>query len=227
MLCCSINIMADRKGQTCVLRCFFSSFTAKMSDKPDMTEIARFDKTKLKKTETKEKNPLPTKESRYPSWHDSADVLIPPATIFLSVTTHHFQCCQKTTCSASRSAKNKLPQHQHNIDIQHVSHIFTKHKLADLNYLLLFSHSHWAREERRCHTLTSEHMKKRSWDATAKSTFFWLSQYFNLLLCLQIRVLLSSLGCHKGIWHPHMGALLPLGWKNLCLGACLALLAYC
>ncbi|KAG7518146.1 thymosin beta-like [Solea senegalensis] len=37
--------------------------SAKMSDKPDMTEIARFDKTKLKKTETKEKNPLPTKET--------------------------------------------------------------------------------------------------------------------------------------------------------------------
>lgn len=36
-----------------------------MSDKPDMTEIARFDKTKLKKTETKEKNPLPTKESEW------------------------------------------------------------------------------------------------------------------------------------------------------------------
>ncbi|KAM7389488.1 hypothetical protein PAMP_023464 [Pampus punctatissimus] len=35
----------------------------KMSDKPDMTEIARFDKTKLKKTETQEKNPLPTKET--------------------------------------------------------------------------------------------------------------------------------------------------------------------
>lgn len=41
----------------------FSPLPAKMSDKPDMTEIARFDKTKLKKTETKEKNPLPTKES--------------------------------------------------------------------------------------------------------------------------------------------------------------------
>lgn len=39
-------------------------FTASMSDKPDLTEIARFDKTKLKKTETKEKNPLPTKESK-------------------------------------------------------------------------------------------------------------------------------------------------------------------
>ncbi|PWA23509.1 hypothetical protein CCH79_00005972 [Gambusia affinis] len=38
-----------------------------MSDKPDMTEIARFDKTKLKKTETKEKNPLPTKENHLPS----------------------------------------------------------------------------------------------------------------------------------------------------------------
>ncbi|CAI5651593.1 unnamed protein product [Oreochromis niloticus] len=41
----------------------FSPLPAKMSDKPDMTEIARFDKTKLKKTETKEKNPLPTKET--------------------------------------------------------------------------------------------------------------------------------------------------------------------
>uniref|UniRef100_A0AAY5KE82 Thymosin beta n=3 Tax=Protacanthopterygii TaxID=41705 RepID=A0AAY5KE82_ESOLU len=36
---------------------------ATMSDKPDLTEIACFDKTKLKKTETKEKNPLPTKET--------------------------------------------------------------------------------------------------------------------------------------------------------------------
>ncbi|KAK7922558.1 hypothetical protein WMY93_009460 [Mugilogobius chulae] len=39
------------------------SKTAKMSDKPNMAEIASFDKTKLKKTETKEKNPLPTKET--------------------------------------------------------------------------------------------------------------------------------------------------------------------
>jgi len=34
-----------------------------MSDKPDVTEVEKFDKTKLKKTETKEKNPLPTKET--------------------------------------------------------------------------------------------------------------------------------------------------------------------
>ncbi|RXM32965.1 Spindlin-Z [Acipenser ruthenus] len=33
-----------------------------MSDKPDLAEIEGFDKAKLKKTETKEKNPLPTKE---------------------------------------------------------------------------------------------------------------------------------------------------------------------
>lgn len=45
-----------------------SFLTAKMSDKPDMTEISRFDKTKLKKTETKEKNPLPTKESECSCW---------------------------------------------------------------------------------------------------------------------------------------------------------------
>ncbi|XP_041834463.1 thymosin beta-12-like [Melanotaenia boesemani] len=37
--------------------------TATMSDKPDVSEVNRFDKTKLKKTETQEKNPLPTKET--------------------------------------------------------------------------------------------------------------------------------------------------------------------
>lgn len=34
-----------------------------MSDKPDVSEVTTFDKGKLKKTETQEKNPLPTKES--------------------------------------------------------------------------------------------------------------------------------------------------------------------
>lgn len=37
-----------------------------MSDKPDVTEVTTFDKTKLKKTETQEKNTLPTKESMCP-----------------------------------------------------------------------------------------------------------------------------------------------------------------
>lgn len=36
-----------------------------MSDKPDITEVTTFDKTKLKKTETQEKNTLPTKESKF------------------------------------------------------------------------------------------------------------------------------------------------------------------
>ncbi|XP_073747347.1 thymosin beta-10-like [Callorhinus ursinus] len=34
-----------------------------MADKPDMGEIASFDNAKLKKTETQEKNTLPTKET--------------------------------------------------------------------------------------------------------------------------------------------------------------------
>uniref|UniRef100_A0AC11CM00 Uncharacterized protein n=1 Tax=Ovis aries TaxID=9940 RepID=A0AC11CM00_SHEEP len=37
--------------------------SATMSDKPDMAEIEKFDKSKLKKTETQEKNPLPSKET--------------------------------------------------------------------------------------------------------------------------------------------------------------------
>lgn len=38
--------------------------TANMSDKPNLEEVTSFDKTKLKKTETQEKNPLPSKESK-------------------------------------------------------------------------------------------------------------------------------------------------------------------
>ncbi|XP_045394864.1 thymosin beta-4-like [Lemur catta] len=34
-----------------------------MSDKPDTAGIEKFDKSKLKKTETQEKNPLPSKET--------------------------------------------------------------------------------------------------------------------------------------------------------------------
>lgn len=34
-----------------------------MADKPDVSEVTAFDKTKLKKTETAEKNTLPTKET--------------------------------------------------------------------------------------------------------------------------------------------------------------------
>lgn len=33
-----------------------------MADKPDVSEVATFDKSKLKKTETQEKATLPTKE---------------------------------------------------------------------------------------------------------------------------------------------------------------------
>ncbi|XP_006910460.1 thymosin beta-4 [Pteropus alecto] len=34
-----------------------------MSDEPDMAEIEKSDKSELKKTETREKNPLPSKET--------------------------------------------------------------------------------------------------------------------------------------------------------------------
>uniref|UniRef100_A0A8I3SBS7 Uncharacterized protein n=5 Tax=Caniformia TaxID=379584 RepID=A0A8I3SBS7_CANLF len=40
-----------------------SASSATMSDKPDMAEIEKFNKSKLKKTETQEKNPLPSKET--------------------------------------------------------------------------------------------------------------------------------------------------------------------
>ena len=33
-----------------------------MADKPDVSEVTTFDKSKLKKTETQEKNPLPTQD---------------------------------------------------------------------------------------------------------------------------------------------------------------------
>jgi len=42
----------------------FSHLQITMADKPDVTGVTTFDKSKLKKTETKELNPLPTKESK-------------------------------------------------------------------------------------------------------------------------------------------------------------------
>ena len=38
---------------------------ANMADKPDLAEISAFDKAQLKKTETQEKNVLPTKEGMH------------------------------------------------------------------------------------------------------------------------------------------------------------------
>ncbi|KAL4635734.1 thymosin beta-4 [Arapaima gigas] len=38
-------------------------YPANMSDKPNLDEVTSFDKSKLKKTETQEKNPLPSKET--------------------------------------------------------------------------------------------------------------------------------------------------------------------
>jgi hypothetical protein len=34
-----------------------------MGDKPDVSEVTKFDKSKLKKADTQEKNTLPTKET--------------------------------------------------------------------------------------------------------------------------------------------------------------------
>ncbi|KAM4730623.1 thymosin beta-4 [Anableps anableps] len=56
LLCsCSFDV-----GVRCLV---IACISAIMSDKPDITEVTTFDKTKLKKTETQEKNTLPTKET--------------------------------------------------------------------------------------------------------------------------------------------------------------------
>ena len=146
-----------------------------------------------------------------------------PATISLSVIAHCFQVLTKDyTLSKQSSKKKKKSQiaaasahHQYTAYPLRIHHTHTP---ADLNCLLLFFPPPAAIEQERKGDATPwllSTWRKRSWDATAKSTFFWLSQYFNLLLCLQIRVLLSSLGCRKCSWHPHMGVLLPLWWKKL------------
>jgi len=46
---------------------------ARMSDKPDLKEVESFNKKKLKKTETKVKNPLPTKEVLEQEKKEAAD----------------------------------------------------------------------------------------------------------------------------------------------------------
>lgn len=53
-------------GISPVTHCRFPDLQPTMGDKPDISEVTSFDKSKLKKTETQEKNPLPTKESKPP-----------------------------------------------------------------------------------------------------------------------------------------------------------------
>ncbi|KAG6925618.1 thymosin beta 15a, partial [Chelydra serpentina] len=48
---------------SCLVRSSTASTTAKMCDKPDLSEVEKFDKKKLKKTNTEEKNTLPSKET--------------------------------------------------------------------------------------------------------------------------------------------------------------------
>lgn len=61
VLCVICNVHFTNKAEGVFLLSLSGSI---MSDKPDFAEIETFDKTKLKKTETREKNPLPTKESK-------------------------------------------------------------------------------------------------------------------------------------------------------------------
>lgn len=210
----------------------FSSFAAKMSDKPDMTEIARFDKTKLKKTETKEKNPLPTKESECPvSVHVfiskqslSSESFIPCSNFPVSGSSSslsYWLTAETISCKSSRIySKSKSS----------TGHIFTATQAHQL-YLFVFFSSHRAGEERRCHTLTWAQEEKEL-RCHSKKHFLLVITILNLFCCLQKRVLLSSLGCYKGILHPHMGALLPL-WKlqpgclSCIVSVQLACLQYC
>ncbi|GAB1303143.1 Thymosin beta [Apodemus speciosus] len=46
-----------------------------MSDKPDLSEVETFDKSKLKKTNTEEKNTLPSKETLLLAWVETDPVL--------------------------------------------------------------------------------------------------------------------------------------------------------
>lgn len=53
-----------------------------MADKPNMDEVTKFDKTKLKHAATDEKNTLPTKESKIE--HTLVHFFIPPLLSFHS-----------------------------------------------------------------------------------------------------------------------------------------------
>lgn len=59
----SLEKETGRPALTLPPRFVSAASSATMSDKPDMAEIEKFDKSKLKKTETQEKNPLPSKET--------------------------------------------------------------------------------------------------------------------------------------------------------------------
>ena len=64
-----------------------------MSDKPDVSEVTTFDKTKLKHAETSEKNTLPTKESKLPPCSVVYRVPILPVHVAACMDVHAHACC--------------------------------------------------------------------------------------------------------------------------------------
>lgn len=150
----------------------FSPLPAKMSDKPDMTEIARFDKTKLKKTETKEKNPLPTKESEcslctvcFWSLLKSQRLRRLQSFVTVSSSSSSLPVLSRDRIVSQWELWSKQLQCHHTFYTQQnqkatSSHTFTEQEPTNGCVSLFFS-SHWAREERRCHTLTQAHEEKK------------------------------------------------------------------
>lgn len=59
-----------------------------MADRPDVSEVEKFDKSKLKKADTQEKNTLPTKESEWCSLRSKSSVLLPICEASLSFYLH-------------------------------------------------------------------------------------------------------------------------------------------
>ena len=219
--------MSDRKGQTNVLRYHSHLPQPKCLTSPIWLRSPISTRQSWRRRRQKRKTLCPPKRVSFPLalW-----MMFNPVTIFLSAAPHHFprrpkgphahQAAERrhiaatsARCSCCSNPEMSIPSPPPSLP----PNVFTEHVSADQHRPLLVSFSHRAREERRCHTLTSEHTKKRTLRCHSKKALCFDYHSISItLLCLREKkwVLRSSLGCCNGMWHPHKGALLPLSWKK-------------
>lgn len=183
---CTVNTMPDMKGQNGAL-----SFTSRLSQ-PKCRTSQTWPRS-LASTRQSWRRRRQKRRTLFPPKRVSARVLHPLRQFFFSPSLPESPIITFTRTQQREQRSKRLQYQLH----PPTGSLQCKPKPAAC-FCFLFFCSHWAGEERRCHTLTWAHEEKELRCHRKKSTFFWLSQYLNHLHCLQKRVLSELPGVLTG-----------------------------
>lgn len=234
MLCCIINMTVDRKGQNCALR-----YPSHLSQPKCLTSLTWLRSPVLtrqswRRRRRKKKTLCPPKRVSAPHvcvFLKDAEALIPLQQFSCQLLLITPSAAKNSTCSASRAAKKNAARsapHWYTANQKTAStRIFIKLEPADQHYPLLSFFSAIEQERKGDATpwLLSTWRKEAEMPQQKALSF----DYHSILILYFV----FRNGCSWAPWGAirvygilTQGVLLPLGWTNFSLGACLLVLAY-